>query len=142
MENLDGQIASYLLSRLKEAHPFRVSRLLLLLDLEHLKSTGHRVTGFNYVFMPVGFYIDRFPPFLESLPGVEKVVVKDEEGNPVGGFFRMEKEVEYTLPLEIRREIASLVEETADLDDQELNRLIMERAEYRKLLTGSLPGWT
>jgi len=142
MENLDGQIASYLLERLEEAHPFRVSRLLLILDLDYLKANGRRLTGFKYVFMPVGFYIDGFPPFLESLPGVEKVVLKDERGNPSGGFFRMEREGKYALPLELRQAITSLVKRTANLDDQELNRLIMEREEYQKLIDGSLLGWS
>ena len=90
----------------------------------------------------MAFYIDGFPPFLKSLPGVEKVVLKDEKGNPIGGFFRMAREEKYALPLELRQAITSLVKRTANLDDQELNRLIMEREEYHQLLSGSLPDWS
>jgi hypothetical protein len=141
MENLDKEIVLCLLGGLKEAHPFKLSRLLLLLDLDQLKAHGRRVTRFEYVFMPSGFYIDGFPPFLESLASVEKVVVKDEEGRPIRGFFRPTREGEPALPAELRRTIDGLVEEAADLDDQELNRLILEREEYRRLFDDSLPGW-
>jgi len=141
MENLDKEIVLYLLGGLKEAHPFKLSRLLLLLDLEQLKAHGRRVTSFKYVFMPSGFYIDGFPPFLESLAGVEKVVIKDEEGRPIRGFFRLRREGKPTLPAELRRTIDELVERTAGLGDQELNRSITEREEYHQLLANTLPGW-
>lgn len=141
MGDLDKEIVLYLLGRLKEAHPFTLSRLLLLLDLEQLKAHGRRVTQFRYVFMPVGFYIDGFPPFLESLASVEKVVVKDEEGRPIRGFFRIIQEGNPELPPELRRDIDRVVEEAGQLDDQELNKLAVERDEYQKLLNGLLPGW-
>ena len=138
---MEREITLYLLGRLKEAHPFRLSRLLLLLDLEQLKGHGRRVTRFKYVFMPSGFYIEGFPGFLESLPGVERVIVRDEEGRPVRGFFRLRRGLEPALPAELRQAIDELVERTASLGDQELNRSITEREEYHKLLDGSLPGW-
>jgi len=141
MEDLDREIVLYLLGRLKEAHPFTLSRLLLLLDLEQLKAHGRRVTRFRYVFMPFGFYIDGFPPFLESLPGVEKVVIKDEEGRPIRGFFRLTQEGNPELPAELRRTIDGLVKRTMGLGDQELNGLVLKREEYSRLLEGSLPGW-
>ena len=141
MEDLDKEIVLYLLGRLKEAHPFTLSRLLLLLDLEQLNAHGHRVTSFKYVFMPFGFYIDGFPPFLESLAGVEKVVVKDEEGRPIRGFFRITQQGNPELSPELRRDIDRVVEKAGQLGDQELNKLAVERNEYQKLLDGSLPGW-
>jgi len=54
----------------------------------------------------------------------------------------MAREGKYALPLELRQAITSLVKRTANLDDQELNRLIMEREEYHQLLSGSLPDWS
>jgi hypothetical protein len=141
MKELDENIVLYLLGKLKEAHPFVISRLLLLLDLEHLKETGKRATGFKYVFLPGGFYIDGLPPLLESLPGVEKVVIEDEQGRPVRGFFRLKGEASPKLPGTIAGILDRLIEDTKGLEDQELNQLVLGREEYRKLLSGSLPGW-
>ncbi len=141
MRELDGDIVLYLMAKLKEAHPFTISRLLLLLDLESLRATGRRATGFKYVFLPGGFYIDGLPPLLESLPQVEKVVIEDGEGRPVRGFFRLKGEVSPRVPEGIKGILDRLLEETEGLGDQELNELVLGREEYRQLLSGSLPGW-
>ncbi|MEA3238320.1 MAG: hypothetical protein U9Q94_00830 [Candidatus Bipolaricaulota bacterium] len=131
------EIVLYLLRRLKEAHPFTLSRLLLLLDLEQLKAHGWRVTQFRYVFMLFGFNIGGFPLFLESLAGVEKLVAKDEERRPIREFSRITQEGNP----ELCRDIVRVVEEAGQLDDQELNKLAVECDEYQEPLNGLLSGW-
>lgn len=143
MGELERALVVHILGALGEAHPFRLSRTLFLLDLEHYRRHGGPLTKLPYVFSPYGFYIRDFPRELESMAEVEKVVVRDDKGNPVRGFFRLREGV---VPPEIPREVREMVEEVlkrvGDLDDQELNALVLRQREYGKLLRGELPGWT
>ena len=63
--------------------------------------------------------------------------VKDEKGRLIWEFSHITQEGDP----ELRRDIDRVMEEAGQLDDQELNKLAVERDEYQKLLNGLLSGW-
>ncbi len=143
MGELERALVLHLLSAIGEAHPFRLSRILFFLDLEHHRRHGRPLTKLPYVLSPYGFYIRDFPAGLESMAEVEKAVVRDDEGTPVRGFFRLrEGVVPSEIPREVRETVDEALKQIGDLDDRELNALILRQGEYGKLLRGELPGWT
>ena len=134
---LEEKLTYYIMRRIKKAHPFRISRILLLLDLEHMAKKGRKLTDFSYRLFPYGFFIEDFPAFLESLPGIEKKVITDEAGRPVKGYFELVDEKEVELEPEIREILDPILERCVDLDDDQLNSLVVEREDYKKLLGAS-----
>jgi len=134
---LEEKLTYYIMRRIKKAHPFRISRILLLLDLEYMAKKGRKLTDFSYRLFPYGFFIEDFPAFLESLPGIEKKVITDEAGRPVKGYFELVDEKEVELEPEIREILDPILERCVDLDDDQLNSLVVEREDYKKLLGAS-----
>ncbi len=130
---LEKEVVYYILSRKNDIHPFRLSRLLLLFEIEYSKKYGEKPLEFVYRLQPAAFYIEDFGNFLESLDGVSKVKVTDENGIPVKGFIHLEKPVKTNIPDHVRRLLDRILEETDSLDDQELNRLIVNSEDYRSL---------
>jgi len=132
MKEIDKNIVLYLLEKIPDQHPFRLSRLLFLLDAECEKKNGKQCTSFKYVVTPYGFYIDKFPPFLEEIDGIEKIEIKDEQGNPVKGFFRLIKEVKVDLPAEVKTLLDSIISEYGNLKDEELHQRVISLSEYQR----------
>lgn len=132
MKQIDKDIVLYLLEKIPDQHPFRLSRLLFLLDAECEKKNGKQCTSFEYVVTPYGFYIDKFPPFLEEIDGIEKIEIKDEQGNPVKGFFRLTKEVNIDLPADVKDLLDSIISAYGHLADDELHQRVTSLPEYQK----------
>ena len=136
MNLINEMLVLYLLKKVPDQHPFRLSRLLFLIDTECRRRHGKPCTDFDYVITPYGFYIEGFPPFLMSLDGVEKIEIKDEEGNPVRGFFRLVKDRDVELPDDILSVADYVIDKYANLDDQELNSAVVNLPEYQEHLSG------
>ncbi len=133
---MEKEIVKYILKKVPDQHPFRLSRYLFLIDLEYFREHGEKLTEFYYQLFPEAFYIDGFPQLLESIPEIEKVVEYDENGNPKRGFFRLVKEVDVDLPEEIRQLIDRVLDKYSALSDAELNRAVVETPEYQSFLYG------
>ena len=63
---------------------------------------------------------------------MEKGEIKDENGNPVKGFFRLVEKREAELPDNVKDVVDSVLDEYGNLPDQELNRVVTELPEYRE----------
>ncbi len=132
MKRMDKEIVLYLLKKIPDQHPFRLSRLLFLLDAACEKKNGKRCTSFGYVVTPYGFYIDKFPPFLEEIDGIEKIEITDEQGHPVKGFFRLTKKVNIDLPPEVKNLLDSVISEYGHLEDEKLQQRVISLPEYQR----------
>lgn len=131
---LEEKLIYYILEKVPDQHPFRLSRYLLLLELEYQKRFGERLTNFEYRLSPRVFQIEGFPQFLESLKKIEKRVQKDEKGIPIRGYFTLTERVGVELSREIKGILDPILEETGKLSDHELNLKVVEREDYKGLI--------
>ncbi len=131
---LEKKIVYYILKHQNDIHPFRLSRILLLFEMEYARKYGEKPTNFVYRLQPYTFFIENFTKFIEETPLIEKVKITDDKGIPIKGFLRLtSQEVDDSLPVEMREILDRIIEETSKLDDQELNRLIVDSSDYKKL---------
>ncbi len=131
----DEGIVAYALSRLGCAHPFRVSRVLLLAEwrAEEL-GLGRLIEGLRFVAEPYGFYVEGLQDVLERLEGEGCLRRREDErcleltcGEP-------------EVNPRVGAVIDEVVSETSGLDDRELNRLVTRDPRYRRLLEGRVSG--
>ena len=122
----EKDIIVYLLKECNGLHPFYISRVAALLDIQYLKERGSKLTDFDYKKMPYGFYSEKIPQILNQLP-VEKV--QTEEGK----YLVLREDVEYNLPDDVRKKIDEILDRICDLSDDEINRQVVESPYYSKL---------
>ena len=131
---LERKLIYYILKKQNDLHPFRISRILLLFEMEYIRKFGRKPTKFVYKLHPSAFYIENFPRLIESMPFIRKVKIKDEEGKPVKGFLRLENmKVEPELDAEMVQILDKIIEKTRDLSDHELNSLVVQSDFYKNL---------
>ena len=125
-------IIAYVLSKLGRASTFRLSRTLLLLDLQWEKEHGSRRTGLHYGLFPPAFYIEEFPDLLLNMEGVEKVMEKDDRGMEKGYFVFHGDAPD--IDKETKALLDRIIEETKGLDGHALNTRVVNSEEYRRAL--------
>jgi hypothetical protein len=131
---LEKNLIYYILKKQNDLHPFRISRILLLFELEYSEKFGKKPTSFVYRLHPSAFYIENFTTFFESMPYIQKVKIKDEKGTPIKGFLRLTSpEISVEIPEEMASILDRIIEQTRKLSDHELNRLVVESEKYKKL---------
>lgn len=124
-ETTPRDLIAYIISKLGCVHPFRISRILVLANWRALEDKGSILTRFRVQGFEAGFYID----------GVKEIIEKDE-------CFKVNEErkcIEYVCePPRVPRETAEIIdkvlEDTKNLGDRELNRLVILDPRYRELL--------
>lgn len=132
--DLEKRIVYYILKHQNEIHPFRLSRILLLFEMEYAKKYGEKPTSFVYRLQPYTFFIEDFTKFIEETPFIEKIKITDEKGIPVKGFLRLiNQNVDGRIPIEMQEILDGILSETSKLDDQELNRIIVGSVDYKNL---------
>jgi len=124
------KIIHYIIYKLGCASPFRISRILLLLDWASMEKLGRKLTNLTYKATPYAFYIEELPSILEKL---------EEKGYVVKNVER--KCFEYRQPppkvsIEISKLVDEILEKVKELSDVELNRLVIRDPRYRSLLGG------
>ncbi len=123
----EREIIAYMLKECGGLHPYYVSRIAALLDIEYLKEKGKKLTEFDYQKMQYGFYSEKIPEVINSLD-VEKV--EDENGK----YLKLKNEkMEIDLPEEIKSKINKILDEICNLSDDEMNRLVIESPYYKEL---------
>ncbi len=125
-------IIRYLLSKTGGMSTFRLSRTLLLFDLEWNRLKGGKKTGIHYVLYPSAFYIEEFPDMLENMGDVEKVIIENEGGKK--GIFRLKEKKEVSISEDVREMLDRILSETESMDDHSLNQYVVSREDYKKLL--------
>ena len=125
-------IVRYVLSSMKKATTFRLSRTLLLLDMEWEKKHGNQRTSLRYGLFPPAFYVEEFPAMLLEMEDVEKVIETD--GNDVEkGLFIFHGKAP-NIDDETRALLNSIIEKTSKMDDHSLNMLVVNSNSYLKKL--------
>ncbi len=125
---LDGRaLLERIWSLLGCAHPFRVSRIAALAELEWLQARGARLTNLKYVRGPGVFYIEGIKELVEGSPCFER---REDRGC-----------IEYKCrPPELPRDVEVLVErlvsEASGLSDDELNKRVVNHPLYDRLFEG------
>ncbi len=133
-EPLERRLVRAILHITGPQHPFRLSRYLLWLDLEHARRHGSKLTGFDYVLGPAVFYIENFPAFLENTPGVVRITQTTPDGLTRGAFALQGDEYDRSLPPEVESLLEEILAEATGLTDDELNKAVVERLDYRALV--------
>ena len=136
-EPLERRLIRAILHVTGPQHPFRLSRYLLWLDLEHARRHGSKLTGFEYVLGPSVFYIEDFPAFLESTPGVVRITQTTSDGLTRGAFALESDEHDRSLPPEVETLLEEILAEATKLNDDELNKAVVERLDYKALVDGT-----
>ena len=126
----DEEIVAYVLHKLGCTHPFKLSRVLALADIESMEKYGRRLTGLRYVPGPGTFYIEGLKEMFES-----SECFAIHKGNPETGRRGC---VEYVcepprLGVEERRILDSVIEKYSRMDEMELNRTVVSHPLYRRL---------
>ncbi len=133
MEGLDkdaGTVA-HVLAKLGCAHPFRLSRILLLAEWRaRERGLGRLTDGLDYVAEPYGFYVEGLQDVLERLERSGCLERREEK-----------RCLEYTceepeLDPHVREILEEVIREVSNLSDSELNRLVTGDERYRELLAG------
>ena len=120
----------YILAKAGCLHPFRLSRVLALSDLKHLRDKGERLTDTVYRKAPGAFYIEGLKEETKDNPCYEK-----HEGDKEKGIRSC---IEYKceppeLPGELAKYLDEAIKEASGLDDMALNRRVVEDPLYDKL---------
>lgn len=119
----DRDLVAYLMAEIGCAHPFRISRALLLIDWIGKEKLGHKINRrLTYRFLNFGFYIEELPLVLDSLG---KCVKKDEERKCYR--YSCDKP---RLPDEVKEILDDVLEKIEGFDDIELNRTIIKDRRY------------
>lgn len=126
-------IIAYILSRAGCTHPFRVSRLLALAEMEWLERTGKRLTDLKYVRGPGVFFIEGLKEIIEGDP-----CFQIHEGDTSTGRRGC---VEYTckepdLPQDVKAVIDEVIQRFSGVGDMELNDLVVNDPRFRALTGG------
>ncbi len=125
-------IIRYVLSR-GGISTFRLSRIMLLLDLKWGSETGRKATGLHYVLYPSAFYIEEFPDILENDEHIEKIIPSG--GKNKKGIFRLKSGANVELAEDLRSYIDDILKEVNGMDDHTLNMAVVSREDYKKLLS-------
>ena len=134
MMELEKALILYILKRQNDIHPFRISRILLLFEIEYSNKFGEKPTNFVYRLQPYTFYIEGFTNFIESIPEIEKIREVDDKGIPVRGYLHLKNpEIQVDLPKEMTEILDNILKMTSDWDDQKLNQYVVATEDYQKL---------
>ena len=120
----------YILAKTDCIHPFRLSRILALADMKHLKEKGKRLTDATYRRGPGAFYIEGLKEEITNNPCYVK-----REGDPDKGIKGC---IEYKcdppeLPGELAGYIDEAIKEASSLDDMDLNKKVVENPLFERL---------
>ena len=131
-ESLEEKVVKYILTKNNDLSPFRLSRILILSELEYLRRYGEKPLAFYYVIYPSAFYIDGFADFLSKIDGLEKVVV--EEDGKKRGYFHLHSPCDCELAENLKSVIDEVMDKVKGLSDQELNDLVIKREDYKSYI--------
>ncbi len=123
---IEKDIIAYLLKECGGLHPFHLSRIIALLDLEYIKERGEKLTTLDYQKNEYGIYSERLPKIIEELP-VEKV-----KAQPYG-YLVLKEDVKINLPEEVIERINSILDDVCELSDAELNMKVLNSPYLDKL---------
>jgi len=123
---IEKDIIAYLLKECGGLHPFHLSRIIALLDLEYIKERGEKLTTLDYQKNEYGIYSERLPKIIEELP-VEKV-----KAQPYG-YLVLKEDVEINLQEEVIERINSILDDVCELSDAELNMKVLNSPYLDKL---------
>ena len=125
-----GELVAYILHKAGCIHPFRLSRILALAELEWLRRGRGRLSNLRYVRGPGVFYIEGVKELVESSSCYERV-----EGDPATGRrgcikFKCSPP---QLPRDVVEVLEGAIRESSKLDDMELNRRVVEDPLFNEL---------
>lgn len=127
---MEREIVAYILARSGCTHPFRVSRLLALAEIEWLERKGKRLTGLKYVRGPGVFFIEGLKELIEHDP-----CFRLHEGDPATGRRGCVEFVcgEPELPPEVRAVIDEVLSKNSGVGDMELNEAVVSDPRFARI---------
>ena len=125
------ELLTYILSRVGCVHPFRLSRLALLAELEWMRERGERLSDLVYVAGPGTFYVEGLKEMVEGDECFER-----REGDPARGVpgciaYRCSPP---SLPEDVKVLVDRVLGEASGLDDQALNERVLSHPLYERVV--------
>ncbi|ADI31239.1 hypothetical protein [Staphylothermus hellenicus] len=125
------KIIGYILSETGCMHPYRLSRVLALAELEYYEKYGERLTNAEYKGFDKVFYIEGVKELFENNKCFNK-----REGDPEKGIKGC---IEYTCQKPVisekyREPIDKAIAQAKNLTDEELNELVFRNPLFNKFL--------
>ncbi|ABN69806.1 hypothetical protein Smar_0702 [Staphylothermus marinus F1] len=125
------KIIEYILSETGCIHPFKLSRIIALAELEYYEEYGERLTNAEYKGFDKVFYIEGVKELFENNKCFNR-----REGDPEKGIKGC---VEYTcqkpvIPEKYRQFIDKAIAQAKNLRDEELNELVFRNSLFNKFL--------
>ncbi len=127
---MEKEIVAYILTKAGCTHPFRVSRLLAMAEMEWLERRGERLTGLKYVKGPGVFFIEGLKEIIDSDP-----CFRIHEGDPATGRKGCVEYVcgEPALPSDVREVIDEVIRRYSGIGDMELNEAVMSDPRFARV---------
>ena len=122
----ERDIVAYLLKECGGLHPFHISRIMALLDMDYIERTGKKLTDIDYIKSQYGIYSEKLPKIIEDLP-VEKI-----KAQPYS-YLVLKEEVPIDLPEEVMDRINNILDQVCDMNDAELNMKVLNSPHYKEL---------
>ncbi len=123
---IEKDLIVYLLRECNGLHPFHISRILALLDMEYIKKTGKKITSLDYEKTEYGLTSNKLAEIIKELP-VEKI-----EAKPYG-YLVLKEDIPVNLPDDVENTLNNLLDEICDLNDTELNLRVLKSPLYKDL---------
>ncbi|MEB3817048.1 MAG: SocA family protein [Desulfurococcales archaeon] len=123
---------AYILYKLGCLHPFKLSRLLALAEIESVKRRGRRLTNLKYVPGPGSFYIEGIKELFD-----DKCFEK-REGDPRKGIKGCVRYIcePPKLPDDVAGILDYVIERYGSEDEFKLNDMVVNSDEFKRLLVG------
>ncbi len=123
-------LVAYVLSKTGCIHPFRLSRILALAEIEWLKKKGERLSDITYVKGPGTFYIEELKEAVENDPCFEKKMGDPSTGRKGCVEYKCK---EPSLPADIKSFIDEILERTKNMEDFQINNIVMNDELFQKI---------
>ncbi len=125
-------LVAYVLGRIGCTHPFKLSRILALIDIEWLRDRGERLTDIKYIRGPGVFYIEGLKESVENNSCFYK-----REGDPKTG---RRSCIEYrceppSISEDVRSFVDNILKRVSGLEEQKLNEIVVNNELFREIST-------
>lgn len=130
---MSKEVVAYILARTGCIHPFRISRLLALAEMEWLERRGERLTDLKYMRGPGVFFIEGLREIVWADP-----CFRTHEGDPSAGVMGCVEYVcgEPDLPRDVRTLIDEVIQRYSGMGDMELNDAVINDPRFTHLTGG------
>ncbi len=126
----------YLFKKCGNMHPFRLSRIIALVDIEYIARKGYKLTELDYQKTPVAFYSDALSKVIQKLLNLG-FLKKIPPANGKPGYLSLNitdlTTFEIKIPEDTEKLLDEILSKTCKMDNDALNALVVSSPHYADL---------